>query len=462
MAAFALPAEQPGRPAAKARPNESATAIARAVTQRAKTAALEVASDYDRGRLLGQIGAAEARLGDLNAAVETANRAYPHSLATLTSIGEQLATSHDASEAKSIGERLKEGGSSTVLASIVDLQAEKGDIVAALRTSEGIRSPEVRGSALKIVAQRQAAKGDYSGARRTLAMAAAADPNERSAGDDVELLIAESQIARGEDRAAHETLERVPAEDRSLAMLSGATRLLERAQTASAAAWLEEALREIPPASSAFTRYFAIPLQVKLGQKEAATRTAESLSPQLGPKGYVAIAVTCAEARDLPGVNAAIDALRAAPSPGGADKRLADFSTKLFLLDVTAALIDHGEIEAGSRLLSSVEQDLDDIARMSVEPKAEWQRAVAKALQGAFEEARMRALEMSSVAKAERHTALRSVALLQSMTGGALSAQAWAVALPNAEDRAHALLGIAQALLGIDDGKIPYNVLYIH
>jgi hypothetical protein len=36
------------------------------------------------------------------------------------------------------------------------------------------------------------------------------------------------------------------------------------------------------------------------------------------------------------------------------------------------------------------------------------------------------------------------------------------VALADAEDRAYALLGIAQALLEIDDARLPYNAIQIH
>ena len=114
----------------------------------AKAAALKIGSDFDRGLVLDQIGEAEAKAGDLDAAVVTANQAYPHTYATLIAIGEQLGNSNDTVKAKSIGPTLKGGGSSTVLAFLARRQAEKGNLNEALRTAKQISAPEVRSDAL--------------------------------------------------------------------------------------------------------------------------------------------------------------------------------------------------------------------------------------------------------------------------------------------------------------------------
>jgi len=171
------------------------TSEARSVVNQAKTAALNIKNDFQRGSVLDQIGAAEAKAGDLDAAVETARRAYPNNMATLTAIGKQLANSNDSSKAQSIKPKLEGGGSSTVFAFIAQRQAEKANIEEAVHTTKQIEAPEVRSDALKWIAQRQASKGDYSGARKTFALARVAYPAERSTPDDVEMMIAAQALA---------------------------------------------------------------------------------------------------------------------------------------------------------------------------------------------------------------------------------------------------------------------------
>lgn len=60
---------------------------ARAILAQAKESALGIKGGFQRGLLLDEIGAAQAKAGDLDAAVVTANQAYPHTMATLAAIG---------------------------------------------------------------------------------------------------------------------------------------------------------------------------------------------------------------------------------------------------------------------------------------------------------------------------------------------------------------------------------------
>ncbi len=76
------------------------TSEAHSVLAQAKSAALRIKDDFQRRLVLDEIGGAEAKSGDLDAAVETANRAYPHTIATLTAIGKELGNSNDLSKAK--------------------------------------------------------------------------------------------------------------------------------------------------------------------------------------------------------------------------------------------------------------------------------------------------------------------------------------------------------------------------
>jgi tetratricopeptide (TPR) repeat protein len=438
------------------------TSEARSAVGQAKAAALNITDDFQRGLVLDEIGAAEAKAGDLNAAVETARRAYPHGMATLAAIGEQLADSNDSGQAQSIKPKLKGGESSTLFSFIAQRQAEKGNIDEALRTTKQIQAPEVRSDALNRIAQQQAAKGSYSSARKTFALARAAYPAARFTPDNVEMMIAAGKLSRGDTQAARTTIASLrSAEMRSVGMISVADELLKKADKPGATLWLEDAMQGLPAGASSDTvRYLAIPLQVKLGQKDRAMQTAGAFSSDIR-LGYFAVAVACAEAKDVAGVKAALERIQAASSVHQ-DKEVSGFEVKVMILNITAALIDNGEFETASRLLTSVEQHLDDASKMSMEAKL--QRVFVLAQQGGFQDARSLALKMrpNAVADIERGTALRMIALLQTKKNGVASAQPWALALADTEDRAYALLGIAQALLEINDVMLPYSALPIH
>jgi hypothetical protein len=148
----------------------------------------------------------------------------------------------------------------------------------------------------------------------------------------------------------------------------------------------------------------------------------------------------------------------------GEDRDLSGFEAKLMILNVTAALLDNGEFETSSRLLKSVEQQPDEVSKSSIEPDIQLRHVFALALQDKFDDARSLAKKMraNSTPIVERGTAWRTIALLQTKKNGVASAHPWVLALADAEDRAYALLGIAQALLEIDDARLPYSAIQIH
>ncbi len=76
-------------------------------------------------------------------------------------------------------------------------------------------------------------------------------------------------------------------------------------------------------------------------------QAAGALSRDMRPKGYMAVAITCAEAKDTTCVDAAVERMKSTLS--SEDKELSDFRMKLMVLNVTAALIDHDQLEAASR-----------------------------------------------------------------------------------------------------------------
>ncbi len=440
---------------------------ARQLVTEAKVSALKLKDSFQRGLVLDEIGAAEAKLGDLDAAVETANQAYPNTMATLTAIGEQLGESNDYLKAEAIRPKLKGGGSSTVFAFMAQQQARKGNIAEALRITDKIQAPEVRSDALEWIGQQQIASRDYAGAQRTFALAKAADPNRHSSPDDMEVMLAEAQLAQGNTEEALVAVSSMKSpEVRFLTMLAFAEVLSRKGDKVRASAWLEDALRQLPtgPAHD-FSRYFTIPLRVKLGQKERALREVAALSADFRVKGYLAMAVVCAEMNDLACVQTAVEAMKSGITSESEAERRSDFGSNLMILNVTAALIDNGQLEAASRLLAPIEQPHDDGSWKSfIQPHAQLQRVFILAQQNNFKEARALALNMQpdSVSDVQRGTALRTIAILQTNRSGVALSQSWASALTDHEDRAYALLGIAQALLKTGDVKLHYSAIQIH
>jgi len=209
-------------------------------------------------------------------------------------------------------------------------------------------------------------------------------------------------------------------------------------------------------------RYLAIPTEVRLGLKERAMREAASLSSDLRTKGYAAVAVASAEEKDMPGVAAAIEKMRSTLPAGPEDRNLSEVDVMLTTLNVTAALIGIGAFEEATRLLTAVEESLDDISKMSIERHVQLQRVVVLAQQSKFDEGRSLALRISSNSEDDRGAALRIVALLETKMKGIASARLWASALAGAADRAYALLGISQAALGIGKTSLPYAAIQIH
>ncbi|HVS80481.1 MAG TPA: hypothetical protein VHE60_01955 [Pyrinomonadaceae bacterium] len=273
-----------------------------------------------------------------------------------------------------------------------------------------------------------------------------------------------SQLSLGEMPAARAAIDSLRSPDEKFAaMITGAENLWKKGDHTEAIKWLEEALKALPAGQDyEFLRYFAIPYQVKLGQKDAAMLAAGALSPELRVEGYMAVAITCAETKDIACVNAAADQMKLATRHGQGSE---DFGLKLMMLNVTAALIDNQQTQEAARFLRTLEQQSDDGSfKWGIEPRLQLQRVFMLAQENKFGEARSLALKMrrDSIADAERSTALRITILLETKQNGTRDSLAWARALVSAEDRAYALLGVAQGLLGIGEVKLGYGAIQVH
>lgn len=468
----------------------------------AKDAALQIEDSFLRGIVLDEIGAAEAGAGGVQSAISTANRAYPHDLKTLEAIGDQLSVPGDLGEVQAVGARLRGGGASTIMAVFAQHQAMKGEFDEALRATEKITAPELLQDTLKAIGKEQAGRGDYAGARTTLAAANAAYPPRRVSADRIEAVVAEAQITRGDVDAAHDTLRSIrTVEDRSEAMISAAGALAKKGDAVAARAWLEEALQPAADrsriadivtshepwekasqlirekAGAKILRFLALPVEVKAGLKERAFRDVASLWTHFQVRGYAAIAVACAEEKDMACVNTAMTRMTTAAEHAMPwERALAETAAKSLTFHVSAALIDIGAFEDAATLLVStqgpihagwlvfLQKDLDETSQSSIEPVAQLHSVVILAKQSKFAEARSLALRIrpDRVPVTERGTAFRDIALLETRRQGAASAHEWVAALPLAEDRACALLGIAEAQLGTEDVHLPYSTIFAH
>ena len=191
---------------------------------------------------------------------------------------------------------------------------------------------------------------------------------------------------------------------------------------------------------------------------------ARALYPEMRVKGYVAVAVTCAETNDNACVEAAVEKMRSAPQVSS-ERDVSEFGLKLMILNVTAALIDNGQLREADRLLSTLEEQIADASyRMGIEPTLQLQRVLILAHGNQFDAARSLALKMrlNSITDLQRGKALRLTALLQTNQKGMAEVLPWAHSLVDGEDRSYALLGIAQALLEMDEVKLGYSAIMVH
>jgi tetratricopeptide (TPR) repeat protein len=438
---------------------------ARGILRQAKAAARSIKNQLQRDALMDQIGAAEASTGDLEAAIETANLMRFPPIGTLREIGAQLAAANDLNRARTLGRKLKTGGPAGILPHLSDAQARKGDIAGALKTAELIENLEIRSYALASIAELQAVNGDYAGARMTQSQARKTYPPSRLRPEgDLEQLIVISQLSRGETPAARAAIASAQSPEEKFSMLiAGADVLWKKGDHAQAIEWLEEALKALPAAQDyAFLRYFAIPYQVRLGQKDAAIRAAAALSGELRVKGYMAVAITCAETKDVACVHAAADQMKLTTQHAQGSEA---FGLKLMMLNITAALIDNQQPQEADRFLRILEQQSDDASfKWGIEPRLQLQRVWMLAQQGKFVEARLLAMKFrpDSVDETDRGTALRITALLETKQNGTGQSLPWAQSLRNNQNRAYALLGVAQGLLGSVEVKLRYSVIQVH
>ncbi|MGI8733313.1 MAG: hypothetical protein ACR2LM_08430 [Pyrinomonadaceae bacterium] len=71
-------------------------------------------------------------------------------------------------------------------------------------------------------------------------------------------------------------------------------------------------------------------------------------------------------------------------------------------------------------------------------------------------------MQPDSITDVARGRALRITALLQTKQSGISHSLPWSRTLVDIQDRTHALLGISQALLEIEEVKLGYTAIQVH
>jgi tetratricopeptide (TPR) repeat protein len=428
---------------------------------RAREQAEKVLEEHHRIDLLDQIGATEARQGDFDAAVDIENRITRHLTknAAAKALGRSLGNADDWQWIQSVLSKLS-GPDDFVFMALAQRLKEGGKIAEALNICNRILDGYYRANALSGVARKQVENGDDVGARSTWKMADRV-AGTRSSTDDVSSGLSVAQILRGDVAAARVTVDSIKSkEKRASALVTGARFLWDKSNRTNAALWLDEGLKLQDSGLKGWSplwglgvslslHEFAIPLQVKLGQKDAVMRYIDALPPRQRLHDLDVAALECVEVKDSACVDAAIEKITSLANQGDLARR---FDAAIGLKGIASALADIGAFDSALRLLDKLEQERwpDPV------PSFHFVTAVILARPGKFEGARNRALQVHrDLLGSPRGDALRRIALLQTKKSGPDSCQRWVSALIESEDRAYALLGIAQALLGENEQKLP-------
>ena len=430
---------------------------ARSVLARAKTEALTIPNQYSRDEALDRVAAEEAREGDLDGAIDTANQVKSLSKETCQAIGNELANRDEWESVASHVSKL-DGSKDLILMALVSRLAALGKIDQALRASVQIVDGYYRANAISSVALRQAEKGNDASARKAMAMASHVSAEGPIGANDVNLQIVEGQLLRGDTKKAHVTVNSITTtNERAHALVAGARILWNRSDRTNAAAWLNEGLKIEDEGMRGRSQlwklnyslplhWFALPLQVRLGRANAAMRYAEGLEASLRLHDLNLIAIACVEIGDKVCVDKAVEKIWSLPLPQG--RSAADFGKIQAVESVASTLADRSEFDEAQRLFTVLQYrpDRTDAPYLGI--------AVLRARQGDFENAVKWALWVSSdPSGSPRSDALRRIALLETKKSGPDSCRGWVAALTENEDRAYALLGIAQGISGEDDRK---------
>lgn len=449
----------PNAPAAPAIVDHPRNAGASKIIEEAREAAKAIPEEFSRGEVVCVVGTLQASNGEVQKAIATANECYPHTTELQSALGKYLAEFGTPARTKQSANALKHG-SATMYYSIAEFHTLKDDFKAALEAAASADAPEVRAEAYARIALRQASKGLEDEASQTYALAASTYPREVPASR-VDQLLLSGALERGDIDAARKRIVALASEqDRAIALLEGAEKLVS-GHPDMAKTWIDEALKSMVGGErKQFLTYFTIPLLVNLGELEKAMAAAASLVPlhDFGLKSYTAIAAVCAERKDFACLDSALTKLHSAKNADSPDMQ--EFMESMMLVNIAAALIESGEYARADRLLERVEKSPESTMLLD---EVQALRAASYAKQERFGDALASAKKIRSMgARDSGWASFRRIAALQTKKSGEAAPLQWARALKEPRDRAGALIGIAEMLLGVADTKFHYNIIYIH
>jgi len=423
--------------------------------------------------LLDEIGAQEARAGDLDAAIDIKNElSYTTDLSTQKALGRLLGDLDDSASIRAALSRLTIQDD-LLLMHLASRLAERGKVTDALQICSEIHFGDYRRNSLEDIAVKQIELGDEISAQKTMKWAQRSSSAYHVGADDLKEMIARGRILRGEVQRAHETVESIGSKRSRVATLLGLARLLwKRSDAANSKAWMEEALQLLDKGPRGWTPFgevnnwnfqheFAIPLQVRLGQKEAALSYVDQLQGSQQLHSMNVLVLSCATVGDMLCVDSLVERIQSLPP--SKDKGTRETERDVVLDNVASALADRHEFDRALRLMRQNNENV-------VQPPQNWvtyvpsyagylseRVAIIQARQGKFD------LAHATVASPSDSRlfpgTVRSIAFLEARALGTAQSLQWAMTLGNPKVRGYALVGIARSLLGEEEDRLEERLI---
>jgi hypothetical protein len=235
---------------------------------------------------------------------------------------------------------------------------------------------------------------------------------------------------------------------------------------------MEEALRLLDKGPRGWTPFggvnewnyqheFAIPLQVRLGQKEAALSYVDQLQGSQRLHSMNVLVLSCAAVGDMPCVDSLVEGIQSLPP--SKHEGVEETEKDVVIDNVASALADRHEFDRALRLFR---QNIEEAGQ----PPHHWvtyvpsyagyyseKIAIIQARQGRFDLAR--ATVASPTNSRLFPGTVCSIAFLEARALGTAQSLQWAKTLGNPRERGYALVGIARALLGEEDDRLEERLI---
>ena len=445
-------------------------ASARAILTEARQVAENLSEKYDRLDLLDAIGAEEAKAGDLEAAIDIKNElGYGMNRSTEESLGHLLGDADDLTSIRAALSRLTIHDDLLYM-DLASRLAERGKVAEALQICSDIHVGDYRRNSLEDIAVKQVELGDETSAQNTMKWAQQSSSAYRVGADDLKEMIARGRILRGDVPGAYQSVESIGSKRSRAAALLGLARLLwKRSDAADAKVWMDEAIRLLDNGPRGWTplggvndwnyqHEFAIPLQVRLGQKEEALHYIDQLKGSRQLHSLNVLVLSCVAAGDMPCVDSLVERIRLLPP--SKYEGVEETEKDVVIDNISSALADKHEFDRALKLFPDKE----------VGPPQTWisfvpgyvgylseKRAIIQARQGEFDLAQA---TLGSTSDSRLHTrAVHSIAFLETRALGAEQSLQWVKTLTDPKERGYALVGITQALLGEEEYRLEERLI---